>query len=46
MGISFNPEYLVGGMEAVAGDEVTLETLDGLKPAVVRSVGVTTTSTC
>ncbi|MBW3611616.1 MAG: DNA polymerase III subunit beta [Actinomycetota bacterium] len=39
MGISFNPEYLVDGVEAVAGDEVTLETLDGLKPAVVRAVG-------
>ncbi len=39
MVISFNPEYLVDGIEAVAGDEVTLETLDGLKPAVVRAVG-------
>lgn len=39
MGISFNPEYLADGIEAVAGDEVTLETLDGLKPAVVRAVG-------
>ena len=38
MGISFNPEYLADGVEAVVGDEVTLETLDGLKPAVVRSV--------
>ena len=39
MTISFNPEYLIDGTEAVAGDEVTLETLDGLKPAVVRAVG-------
>ncbi len=39
MGISFNPEYLADGIEVVAGDEVTLETLDGLKPAVVRAVG-------
>jgi DNA polymerase-3 subunit beta len=39
MGISFNPEYLADGIEAVSGDEVTLETLDGLKPAVVRGVG-------
>ncbi|HWH35479.1 MAG TPA: DNA polymerase III subunit beta [Acidimicrobiales bacterium] len=39
MGISFNPEYLADGVEVVAGDEVTLETLDGLKPAVVRAVG-------
>lgn len=39
MGISFNPEYLADGVEVVAGDEITLETLDGLKPAVVRAVG-------
>ncbi|HVL02817.1 MAG TPA: DNA polymerase III subunit beta, partial [Acidimicrobiales bacterium] len=39
MGISFNPEYLADGIEAVTGDEATLETLDGLKPAVVRAVG-------
>ncbi len=38
MGISFNPEYLADGIDAVEGDEVTLHTLDGLKPAVVRSV--------
>ncbi len=38
MNISFNPEYLADGIEAVAGDEVTLETLDSVKPAVVRSV--------
>jgi DNA polymerase-3 subunit beta len=38
MGISFNPEYLADGIEAVEGDEVTLQTLDGLKPAVVRAV--------
>ena len=35
---AFNPEYLVDGVEAVEGDEVTLETVDALKPAVVRSV--------
>ena len=38
MVIAFNPEYLADGIEAVAGDEVTLETVDALKPAVVRSV--------
>ena len=38
MVIAFNPEYLVDGVEAVEGDEVTLETVDALKPAVVRSV--------
>jgi DNA polymerase-3 subunit beta len=36
--IAFNPEYLADGVEAVEGDEVTLETVDALKPAVVRSV--------
>ena len=38
MVIAFNPEYLADGVEAVEGDEVTLETVDALKPAVVRSV--------
>ena len=33
-----NPDYLADGVEAVEGDEVTLETVDALKPAVVRSV--------
>ena len=34
--VAFNPAYLIDGVEAVAGDEVTLETLDALKPAVLR----------
>lgn len=38
MVIAFNPQYLLDGVEAVEGDEVTLETVDALKPAVVRSV--------
>ena len=38
MVIAFNPEYLADGIEAITGDEVTLETVDALKPAVVRSV--------
>ena len=38
MVIAFNPEYLADGVEAVEGDEVSLETTDSLKPAVVRSV--------
>ncbi|MBW3643918.1 MAG: DNA polymerase III subunit beta [Actinobacteria bacterium] len=38
MVIAFNPEYLADGVEAVEGDEVSLETTDALKPAVVRSV--------
>ena len=38
MVIAFNPDYLADGVEAVQGDEITLETIDALKPAVVRSV--------
>lgn len=38
MVIAFNPEYLADGIEAVQGDEVSVETLDALKPAVVRTV--------
>lgn len=37
--VAFNPDYFAAGVEAVGGDEVTLETLDALKPAVLRSVG-------
>jgi len=37
--VAFNPEYLASGVEACTSDEVTLSTLDSLKPAVVRSVG-------
>jgi len=37
--VAFNPDYLAAGVEACAGDEVTLSTLDALKPAVVRGVG-------
>jgi DNA polymerase-3 subunit beta len=37
--VAFNPDYLASGVEAATSEEVTLETLDALKPAVVRSVG-------
>ena len=36
--VAFNPQYLADGVEAAAGDEVVLDTLDALKPAVVRPV--------
>jgi DNA polymerase-3 subunit beta len=36
--VAFNPEYLQAGIEAATGDEVTLETVDALKPAVLRSI--------
>jgi len=35
--VAFNPEFLITGVEAIDGDEVAIETLDTLKPAVVRS---------
>ena len=35
--VAFNPDYLIQGPEAAPGDEVVLETLDALKPAVLRS---------
>ena len=37
--VAFNPEYLIDGLEVAPGDEVTLETVDELKPALLRSVG-------
>jgi DNA polymerase III subunit beta len=35
--VAFNPEYLLNGVEVTPGDEVVIESLDALKPAVVRS---------
>ena len=35
--VAFNPDYLLAGIEAAVGDEVTLATIDSLKPAVVRT---------
>ena len=37
--VGFNPEYLAAGIEAVSGDEITIETTDPIKPAVLRGVG-------
>jgi len=34
--VAFNPEFLATGVEAVTDDEVVIETLDTLKPALVR----------
>ncbi len=39
MTVAFNPDYLVAGIDAVEGDEVTLATIDPMKPAVLRGVG-------
>ena len=34
-----NPEYLVDGLEVTPGDQVSLETVDSLKPALIRPIG-------
>ncbi len=35
--VAFNPEFLIQGAEVTPGDELTLETIDALKPALLRS---------
>jgi DNA polymerase-3 subunit beta len=35
--VAFNPDYLLAGIEAAGGEEVSLATIDSLKPAVVRN---------
>ncbi|MDZ7677624.1 MAG: DNA polymerase III subunit beta [Acidimicrobiales bacterium] len=35
--VAFNPEYLLDGIEATSGDEIKIQTVDGLKPALLRS---------
>ena len=35
--IAFNPEFLLDGLGAISADEVSVETLDTSKPAIVRS---------
>ena len=37
--VAFNPGYLIDGIEAATGEEVTLQTADAVKPALLRSVG-------
>jgi DNA polymerase-3 subunit beta len=37
--VAFNPDYLAAGIDALHTEQVTLSTLDGLKPAIVRGVG-------
>lgn len=41
MTVAFNPAYLIDGVEAIDGDEVVLETIDALRPAVIRSTDQT-----
>ena len=44
--VAFNPEYLAAGIDAIDSDDVTLATIDAMKPAVLRGVGRTTSCTC
>jgi len=37
--IGFNPEYLMAGIEALTTNEISIETTDSIKPAVLRGVG-------
>lgn len=39
--VAFNPEYLVDGLEVTPGDEISLETIDALKPALLRPIDST-----
>jgi DNA polymerase-3 subunit beta len=39
MTVAFNPEFLLDGASVVDGDEIVLETLDPLKPAMLKSAG-------
>jgi len=35
--VAFNPDYLLSGLEVTGGDEVSLETVDSMKAALLRS---------
>src|SRR3546814_18170211 len=35
--VAFNPEYLLQGIEVAPGDEITIESVDALKPALLRA---------
>ena len=35
--VAFNPDFLMAGVDLAQGDTVTLETIDALKPALIRS---------
>ena len=37
--VAFNPEYLLNGIEVTPGDEISLDTVDAQKPAVIRATG-------
>jgi DNA polymerase III subunit beta len=35
LAVAFNPDYLIAGAEAASGEEVAIETIDNLKPALL-----------
>jgi DNA polymerase-3 subunit beta len=35
--VAFNPDYLLSGAEVSEGDQITIETIDSLKPVLIRS---------
>ena len=37
--VAFNPDYLLAGIDAIDADDVTLATMDPMKPAVLRGAG-------
>ncbi len=39
MTVAFNPDYLAAGIDAIEADDVTLATMDPMKPAVLRGAG-------
>jgi DNA polymerase-3 subunit beta len=39
MTVAFNPDYLLAGIDAIDADDVTLSTMDPMKPAVLRGAG-------
>ena len=39
MTVAFNPDYLNAGVDALDTEEITLSTMDPMKPAVIRGVG-------
>ncbi len=39
MTVAFNPDYLAAGIDAIDSDDVTLATLDKMKPVVLRGAG-------
>ena len=37
LAVAFNPQFLIDGAEAAGGEEITIETVDNLKPALLVS---------